>query len=445
VKANKPMKTITNRMYLALALFTLACFMFAPAARAVTPAPDGGYPGQNTAEGEDALFSLTSGGGNTAVGFKALFSNTTGAGNTASGYQALFSNTIGNSNTAKGGFALFSNTTGGNNTANGYGALSGNTTGFLNTANGAYALDQNQRGSQNTANGSYALSNNISGSNNTANGTDALGNNSTGSANTATGYRALVLNNGDNNTATGFNAMFDNVGGINNTAHGAFALIRNTSGNNNIAVGYNAGGKLTGSNNIDIGNPGLQGDSNFIRIGTEGLHTGTFVAGILGSAVNGRPVVVNPNGRLGVTPSSARFKQQIKPMEETSDVIYKLSPVTFRYKHELDPEGIPQFGLVAEQVEKVNPDLVARDDQGKPYTVRYDAVNAMLLNEFLKEHKRVREQARDLQEQKAINAELRSALAAVSKRLKEQDAKIDKVSAQVELSEPAPRTVLNTQ
>ena len=170
----------------------------------------------------------------------------------------------------------------------------------------------------------------------------------------------------------------------------------NTTGSNNIALGFNAGFNLTtGSNNIDIGNTGVAaGESNTIRIGTEGTQKATFIAGISGVTVaGGVGVIIDTNGHLGTVVSSARFKDEIKPMDKASEAILALQPVTFRYKKELDPDGIPQFGLVAEQVEKVNPDLVARDEQGKPYTVRYEAVNAMLLNEFLKEHRKVEEQA----------------------------------------------------
>ena len=197
-----------------------------------------------------------------------------------------------------------------------------------------------------------------------------------------------------NNTAIGVETLVRNTTGSSNTALGFFALINNTTGNNNIAVGEHAGSNLTiGSNNIDIGNFGKVGESNKIRIGTTGTHNGAFIAGIRGVTVaSGVGVIVGTDGKLGTVVSSARFKEAIKPMDKASETILALQPVTFRYKQELDPDGIPQFGLVAEQVEKVNPDLVARDEQGKPYTVRYEAVNAMLLNEFLKEHRKVEEQ-----------------------------------------------------
>jgi hypothetical protein len=198
-------------------------------------------------------------------------------------------------------------------------------------------------------------------------------------------------------------------------------------------LGAFAGDNLTtGDNNIDVGSNGVAGEGNTIHIGEQGTQTRTFIAGIHGTALgSGVAVRVNANGRLGTAPSSARFKQNIKPMDNASEAIFALKPVAFRYKQELDPEGIPQFGLVAEEVEKVNPDLVARDADGKVYTVRYEAVNAMLLNEFLKEHQKVQR--------------LEAALAAVNERLKAQDAKIDKVDAKVELTKPAPQTVVNNR
>jgi len=246
----------------------------------------------------------------------------------------------------------------------------------------------------NTALGEDALLNSL-GFDNTAVGFNALLSNTTGIANTATGDGALFRNtSGSNNAALGFHALYFNTMGSENTAIGDSALQNNT-GSNNIAVGPNAGSNLTtGSLNIDIGNAGVAGESRRIRIGTAGTQTATFIAGISGVTVpGGVGVIVGTNGRLGTVVSSARYKAGIKPMDKTSEAILALQPVTFRYKQELDPDGIPQFGLVAEQVEKVNPDLVARDDQGKPYTVRYEAVNAMLLNEFLKEHRKVEAQS----------------------------------------------------
>src|SRR5436189_175003 len=238
---------------------------------------------------------------------------------------------------------------------------------------------------------------------NTAEGTDALFNLTTGNDNTAVGLDALYNNTtGDANTATGSGALFSNTTGFDNTANGYDALFNKASGNNNIALGNGAGQSLTtGDNNIDIGNTGVAAEANTIRIGTVGPQTNAFMAGIFGVTVTkGVSVVIDSTGHLGTKGSSERFKDAIKPMDKTSEAILALEPVTFHYKKELDPEGIPQFGLIAEQVEKVNPALVARDEQGKPYTVRYEAVNAMLLNEFLKEHRKEEESEAELAQQK---------------------------------------------
>jgi len=224
--------------------------------------------------------------------------------------------------------------------------------------------------------------------------------------------------------------------GSNNTADGDAALVHNTTGNSNIGLGVNAGANLTtGDNNIDIGNGGVAAEPNTIRIGSG--QTGTFIAGISGATVpTGEAVIVDSTGHLGMTTSSARFKVAIKAMDKVSEAILSLKPVTLRYKHDLDPEGIPQFGLVAEEVAKVNPDLVARDEQGKPYTVRYEAVNAMLLNEFLKEHRKVEEQDCKLQEQGAM-------IARQQKQIDALTAGLQKVSAQLEVSKAAQQVVNN--
>ena len=241
----------------------------------------------------------------------------------------------------------------------------------------------------------------------------------------------MYYSTGDNNTATGASALFNNITGNENTANGSDALSRNTTGSRNIALGYQAGQNLTtGSNNIDIGNAGVAGESRTIRIGTAGIHKNTFIAGISGGTVPiGVAVIVDSSGHLATTTSSARFKENIQPMDTASEAILALKPVTFRYKQELDPEGTQQFGLVAEQVEKVNPDLVARDDEGKPYTVRYEAVNAMLLNEFLKEHRRNEAQQKQIE--------------ALTAMVKEQAAQIQRVNARLATIQPVTRLAGN--
>ncbi|HEY2922400.1 MAG TPA: tail fiber domain-containing protein, partial [Candidatus Binatia bacterium] len=370
----------------------LTCFALSPMAQAVGPDTDGAIPGSNNGEGVGVLVSRTTGVWNTGTGFEALNHVTAGNQNTATGLRALFSDTSGGFNTATGVYSLFSNTSGFFNSATGAYSLAHNTIASYNTANGYSALYFNTEGEANTATGFAALYKNTTGFSNTANGYQALYSNTIGRNNTAAGDSALQNNTtGITNTANGVSALQNNTTGAENTALGNQALQFNTSGNNNIAVGSGAGHNLTtGANNIDIGSSGVMPESDTIRIGIS--QSATFIAGINGTAVTGTAVVVNGSGQLGVAASSQRFKDEIKPMDKASEAILALKPVTFRYKQEIDPVRIPQFGLVAEQVEKVDPNLVARDAEGKVYTVRYEAVNAMLLNEFLKEHRKVEEQ-----------------------------------------------------
>jgi Chaperone of endosialidase len=363
-----PLKPSMNRTPYQLGLLliplALACFALAPQARATCQ--DACLTNNNTVQGDDALINNTTGDGNTAIGFNALAANTSGDNNNAVGSEALSSNTEGFDNVAQGTDALKNNTGGFINTAIGHQAMLSNTTGIGNTAVGADALFLNVDGINNTGIGTGALDQNISGQGNTAVGNAALSE-STGGGNTAIGDTALA------------------------------SVIR---GDDNIAVGEAAGINLqTGKNNIYVGNEGSRGhESGSIHIGTTGTHRAAFIAGISGATVpTGIAVIVDSDGHLGTTTSSARFKEAIKPMDKASEAILALKPVTFRYKHDLDPKSIPQFGLVAEEVEKVNPALVARDEQGKPYTVRYEAVNAMLLNEFLKEHRKNEQQRKDFE------------------------------------------------
>ena len=400
-----------NRRILALLIASvLVCVGLSPKARAVIPPPDGGYPGGSTAEGQEALLSLTTGVQNTAVGFLSLKTDTTGSYNTAIGSGTLRWNNA-DGNTATGTFALLNNTNG-----------------FLNTANGALALFSNTIGIGNTAVGYYALFSNIR-----------------GGGNTAFGSGALEGNTGNSNTAIGVRALERNTTGDVNTAIGAYALQRNEGGDsNNVALGYFAGGNVVnGINDIFIGNIGEDTDQNTIRIGnqvkatdfhgiTHNPHVATYIAGISETGVSGAPVLVSADGQLGIALSGVRFKEAIRPIDTASEAIFALNPVTFRYKEQFDPTQVPQFGLVAEEVEKVNPDLVRRDRDGKLQTVRYDAVNAMLLNEFLKEHKNV-------QELKAALAQQQKEIAGLIAHIKAQDAKIQKVSDQLEMSNAVPR------
>jgi trimeric autotransporter adhesin len=370
----------------------------------------GNYASNNTAVGFQSLLRNSAGDNNTAIGLNALlnynFTGSTAVGanalassvngvNTAVGLNALTSNNGGTNNTAVGSNALASNTQGNGNTAVGSNALNGNTGGY-NVAVGLDALRNNGSGASNIAIGVNALYSNAAGTFNTAIGFSALSKASAAGemGDIAVGAYALESNStGTANIAVGVNGLISNTTGNNNIGVGRDALSNNQTGSGNIAVGYRAGTAVTGSNNIEIGNIGLSADSGKIRIGTKGTHNATFVAGIFNKTVsNSTPVFINANGQLGTVQSSARYKEAIKPMAAASEAVLALKPVTFRYKEELDPDGIPQFGLVAEEVEKVDPNLVVRDDDGKVMTVRYEAVNAMLLNEFLKEHRKVEEQ-----------------------------------------------------
>jgi Chaperone of endosialidase len=304
--------------------------------------------------------------------------------NTAEGFQALL-----NVNIAGGGAF---------NTAIGAKTLTAETTGAHNTAVGAQALLHNN-GDYNTAVGENSLVFNTLGSFNMALGQGALANNLTGSNNTAMGFQALNSNNANFNTAVGFHAGFNHD---------------------------------TGNNNIYIGDTGLSSESNVIAIGALSAsgtdYKNTFIGGAFGVIdANSIPLRIASDGHLATTTSSARFKKDIKPIDKASESILALKPVTFHYKN--DGRGIPQFGLVAEDVAKVNPDLVTLDRDGKPYTVRYEEVNAMLLNEFLKEHEQVKD--------------LKATIAQQEKQIEALTAGLQKVRAEVELSKPAPQTALN--
>jgi Chaperone of endosialidase len=355
-----PVRTLPGGALLSFYFISLAlaigCFtLLLPKAVAVVPSPDGGYPGGNTAEGQNALFGLTTGGYNTAVGFLALRSDAIGSFNTAIGAGTLLANT-GDSNTAIGTGALLNNTTGVNNTANGALALISNTIGYANTSVGLAALE-------------------------------------------------------------------DNASGLHNTAVGVGALANNTIGSANTALGSGAGLNVVTADFVTCIGASV--------LGADVTNT-TWIGGIYGTTTQSgttAPVIVSNQGQLGTVASSERFKKDITTMEKASEAILSLRPVAFHYK--TDAKGTPQFGLIAEEVAKVNPALVLPDNEGKPYSVRYDAVNAMLLNEFLKEHKTVQNLKKEIVALRAI--------------VRKQDSKIQKVSNQLELRRSAPRIADNDQ
>ena len=358
-------------------LIGIVCIGLLPKSQALSPAPDGGYPGGNTAEGQSALLSLTSGGFNTAVGFLSLRSNATGQLNTAIGAGTLLANTA-DGNTATGAGALFSNTTGPSNTATGAFAL------FSNTTNGG---------------------------------------------STATGYQALFNNTGFGNTADGYQALYSN-----------------TTGSLNTALGNSAGLSITGDGNVCIGQglPGAVGVSNT-----------TWIRNVYDSVASGRAIYVDPDNKIGTLSSSLRYKDEIRPIARASEAILSLRPVSFRYKKEVDPTRSLSFGLIAEEVAQVDPDLVTADRAGKPETVRYEAVNAMLLNEFLNAHRKIEEQeatitqlkstvtrqeetlAQQRKDFEATTAKQQKGMEAVVGRLNEQAAQIQKVSNQLAAASPS--------
>jgi hypothetical protein len=318
------------------------------------------------------------------------------SGNTAIGMDALASSSPGGNNTASGALALELNT-GNSNTASGAYALAANTAGNLNTASGANALQDNNTGGDNTASGAFALQNNTSGGDNTASGAHALLNNTQGGWNTATGESALKGNTtGNDNTASGYDALSANTLGCCNTASGANALVGNVTGGYNVAIGYQAGYNVTGSNNIDIGNQGTSSDSGAIRIGTPGTQTSFFAAGVRGVSTgqsNAIEVMIDSNGQLGTVSSSRRFKEDIADMGDASAGLLELRPVTFRYKKAYADGSKPlDYGLIAEEVAEVYPDLVVRGRDGQVETVQYQKLTPMLLNELQKQSQDVLKQ-----------------------------------------------------
>jgi hypothetical protein len=409
----------------------LTCFGLAPSAQAVGPDTDGAIAGSNNGEGIGVLVSRTTGIWNTGTGFEALNQLTSGNQNTATGLRALFSDTSGGFNTATGVYALYGNTSGFFNSATGAYSLANNTTGSNNTANGYSALYFNTTGPDNTATGFAALYHNTTGTANTANGEEALFLNTTGHSNTANGVSALISNiTGANNTANGRAALFFNTTGNSNTANGVGALQSNSTGSDNTAIGRSAGFSITGNGNVCIGEGvfGVAGVDDRTYIRNVNTLTQNFSAG-----VNDYVTVRLSDGRLGHTAvvSSQRYKEDIKPLAAASQALYALKPVSFRLKKEFDPTQAVGFGLIAEEVEKVDPDLVYRNDKGQVESVRYEMVNAMLLSEFLKEHKTVQEQG--------------ATIAKLQKQIEALTASLQRVSEELELNKPAPRTVVHNQ
>jgi hypothetical protein len=295
---------------------------------------------------------------------------------------------------------------------------------------GAQAL-KNNTANDNTAEGFQTLVNNTTGFGNTATGWRALFQNATGFHNTADGFSALLRNTaGNHNTANGDEALGSNTTGNFNTTDGAHSLENNTTGSGNTALGFGAGDNVTTANNVICIGSGVEGAN---------VSNSCYIGSVFGQTSSlGTAVFINSSGKLGTITSSRRFKEEIKPMAQASEALFALKPVIFRYKKEIEPQKIPQFGLVAEDVEAVNPDLVVRDADGKAYTVRYEAVNAMLLNEFLKAHRKA-------QQQEATITELKRGIEILTAQFKEQATQIQKVNAQFEMSKPAVQTVLNDQ
>jgi hypothetical protein len=417
-----------------------------------------GNASYNTGVGAGALALTTTGAdSNTAVGAAAMLLNASGFNNTVVGTAALLYNDSGSFNNAVGASALSNNIDGRGNSAFGYAALRENIHAGSNTALGALALAGNDSTGNNvakfnTAIGGSALSNNTDGDSNTAVGFEALSSNDSGSGNIALGNSALFSNDtGSSNTAVGAQALSSNEGGFGNVAIGESALSTNVNGLLNTVIGWQAGKDVDGIDNIYIGDSagaGITAEDFTIRIGNEAFVDACYIAGAFGvNDAASIPLRIAPSGHLATGVSSARFKQDIKPMDKDSESILALKPVTFRYKN--DANETPQFGLVAEDVAKVNPDLVILDREGKPYTVRYEEVNAMLLNEFLKEHRRVEELKSAMTQQRedfeAVVAQQQKTTEALIERLNEQEAQIQNVSAEVEVRKSASQMLVRNQ
>lgn len=375
----------------------------------------GGAIGTATAQeitwyGAGALVNNTTGVGNGAFGANALYWNTTGSENMAFGFDALAYNTSGSYNGASGSYSLLLNTTGSYNTASGYQALYYNTIGNFNNAIGALTLSFNTSGGYNNAVGYSALYHNTTGLQNNGSGYVSLFSNTTGNYNSGYGAFTLYANTaGTGSNATGYGALYRNTTGAYNSAEGYFALGYNTTGGSNIAVGPYAGYNLTtGSNNIDIGSRGVAAETGVIRLGTQGTQRAAYMAGVSGvNVTGGATVVVNSSGQLGVMSSSRRYKEDIRSMGDASDRLLKLRPVTFRYmKADENGQKPEQYGLIAEEVAKVMPELVVYNEKGQPETVAYQTLAPLLLNELQREHRQVASLQAEVAELRSLTTQL---------------------------------------
>ncbi len=362
----------------------------------------------NTGVNNDNLYHFSTGNNNTGVGGSALYTNTNGNSNSAVGYNTLTGNTTGSNNAALGAGALGSNTTANGNTAVGYNALTSNTTAANNAAFGYEALQSNVTGTQNIASGAESLFSNTSGDYNSAYGVQTLYFSTTASNNTASGYRALYRSTtGTDNTATGFAALLNNTTGSGNTGVGYNALNANTTGRDNIAIGNSAGYSVTGSNNIDIGSTGSAGESGVIRIGGSS-QSAVYVAGITSTHLTGAAVYVDSKGQLGVLASSERYKTGVTTLSDAPERLRQLRPVSYHLKN--DPNGDVQYGLIAEEVDRVLPELVIRDESGKIQGVRYDELAPLLLQEVQHQHDQLQNQESRLAAQASAITDLKRQL-----------------------------------
>jgi hypothetical protein len=464
----KQMKTIVrsmNRSHSRGGFFILAValcwFALSPALKAGCPNPPGVCFGQNTAVGQDALFNVTTGVWNVGVGVQALFNDTIGNQNTAIGYQTLFTNVDGDHSTGIGSQALFNNTSGSDNVGVGFRTLYTNTTGSRNTGMGYRTLSFSDTGSENTAIGWNALYNNRNGGDfNTAVGSQAALHNLNSEFNVAVGDSSLASFNGTTatdgaNTALGSIALTLLTSGQENVAVGRRALENLASASNNTAVGWRSGDNLIdGNNDVTIGSSAgvtFVHANNNIAIGAPGggnfadSSNTCFIGSIhdepVSDAGSAQAVFVDQFNVLGFLPSSERFKHDITPMDKASEVLYGLKPVTFKYNN--DKTGKTQYGVIAEEVAKVAPDLVFRDKNGIVETLRFEQIGAMMLNEFLKEHKKVEEQQASIADLKSTVTLQQKEMQVLTAQLKEQAMQIQKVSAQLQTTKSAPQTVAN--